>query len=107
MAEDISAPGFGIAKGDVAHQVYQLPEACGVQVLTCVNLGQDAFEGRIFLFDGIHCLVHYLADVHLLGLGEQQGPAGLQRYEKHIFRLVFVFIFGIGALGLFGIQPGV
>ena len=107
MAEDISAPGFGIAKGDVAHQVYQFPEACGVKVLTCVNLGQDAFEGRIFLLYGIHSLVHDLADVDLLGLGEQQGPAGLRWYKKHIFRLVFIFILWIGSLGLFGIQPGV
>ena len=97
MPQHIGATRFGITQRDVAHQIDQPAQAGGIEILPCEHLGQHAFERGIFLFDGIHCLIHNSTDGGQFGFGNKVRPARFCWHKENVLRFVFVFVLGIGS----------
>src|SRR5690606_1387449 len=91
-AEHVVAVISGFGQGDVAEEVDELAEAQGAEWGPGVVLGEDAFEGRVLLLGGDHGVVDALADVGLLGVGLQVGPAGALGYPEDGFGEVAVAV---------------
>ena len=91
---------FALAVGgefDRGDYIDQLPQAVLIEPRTRVVLRQHTLEARVIALDRHHGVVHQLADRGLLGVGLQVAPAGLGRHPEHVFGLVFVGVFRVGA----------
>ncbi|OQB83027.1 MAG: hypothetical protein BWX85_01433 [Chloroflexi bacterium ADurb.Bin120] len=109
MPQQVCAALLGFTQGDIAHQVNQAAQVGGVQVALGVHLGQNAFQRGVLCFDGVHGIVDIFSNFGLPGAGLQIGPAGGGGHKEHVFRAVFVPVFGVGAFvfAAAGFQPGV
>jgi ribonuclease R len=62
MTQHIGAAGFGIAQGNVSHQIDQFAQTGWVEILSGKHFRQNTFQRCIFLFNCIHCIVNVFAN---------------------------------------------
>lgn len=78
-------------------EVDQLAETVFVEIGASVVLVERALEPRVVALDGVHGIVHILADGRQLGAALEVRPAGLLRDPENVLRPVLVRILRIGA----------
>ena len=106
-AEDVFGARLFAAEADVADVVDEPAEAALVKRGARVVLGQHALERGVVALDGLHGLVHELADRGLFGLALEVRPACLRWHPENIDRAVLVGVLGVGTLCLFRDKLGV
>ena len=107
QAEDVFRAALVVAELDVGDEVDELAEALFVEGGAGLAPGADSFEGGVVeLYTG-HGIVDELADRGLLGHGFKMRPARFGRDPEDVPGAVFVGVFGVGALGAVGLEPGV
>ena len=97
-AENILLAALGIAQADGGDQVDQLPEPGLVQRRARVVLGENALELDVVALDGLHRIVHQLADARLLGALLQVGPPCLGGHPEDVLGQVLVAVLGLGVV---------
>ena len=98
-AQDVLRAVGGTAEADVGDQVDELAEALLVEARPRVVVGQHALERRVAALDGVHGVVHELAEGGPQGAGLQVRSARLLRHPEEARRAVLVRVLGVGALG--------
>ena len=95
-SKEVFGPAGGIGELDGADEVDEFAKAVLVEVGAAVVFVQGALEAGIVPFEGDHGVVDELADGRELGIGLEEGPAGLLRNPEDVGGEVLVLVFGIG-----------